>query len=112
MFMAAKYITFREPDEEGNVGYYILQKDHPHFVGKIELSPKKNLVQPSPLAGYNMWVSFGGCLRGNVVPSYNKISETIVAVLDDMAIWYLDNRIKNNEKKYSKFKINATTATQ
>jgi hypothetical protein len=106
------FITFRELDADNQFAYYILQKDFPHYVGVIYPFPKKKVVEPSPIAGYNLWVSFNGTLRGNAIPSYNHFLEEIVFILDRMANWYLQQRIIPDYKRYKKFKINDTISSK
>ncbi len=102
------FITFRELDADGKFAYYILQKDFPHYIGVIYPFPKKNFIEPSPIAGYNLWVTFNGTLRGLVIPAYKNIADEIVIVLDKMANWYLQQRVLPEQKKYKKYKINDT----
>ena len=98
------YITFRDNDSSGNLQYYVLQRAYPHFVGRVSAQPEAGTWQ-SPIAGYNLWLIFAGSLRGNVIPSYQNISEQIQEVFDSMANWYYSNRIITDEKKFKKFKI-------
>jgi len=98
------FITYREKDESGNLQYYILQKDFPHLVGRLDAKPSEG-SWCSPVAGYNLWVVFNYTLRGKMIPSYKNISEQISAVLDSMATWFFAQRILLEEKKYKKFKI-------
>lgn len=99
------HITFKEKDSEGNECYYVLQKEFPHYLGVIVTYPKKNLVDSSPIAGYNFWICFSGTIRGNFAPSYKNVSDEIVVALDNMALWYLNKIILPNKEKYNKFKI-------
>lgn len=99
------YISYREQNSEGQYEYFILQKAFPHIVGEIKLVPEKHFVEAATLSGYNMWVVFKNTLRGNSIPSYPDIFDEISLELEQMATWYLDNRIKINEKKYSKYKL-------
>lgn len=99
-----KFITFREA-KDGVLQYYILQREFPHFIGKISEFPDKVLVFSFPVAGYNLWVSFGYTLRGKYIPSYPNVEKEIQQCLSDMALWFLDNRINQDKKRYAKFKI-------
>jgi len=103
-----EFKTYRELDDDGKLAYYIVQKDFPHYVGVISTTPKKKFIEPSPIAGYNLWVTLDGTLRGNFIPSYKNITDEIVVVLDKMANWYLQQRIIPDYKRYKKFKINDT----
>lgn len=107
------YITYRDKDEKGNLQYYILQRNFPHFVSVISAIPKTGTWQ-SAVAGYNLWVIFNGTLRGNMIPDYKNISEEIQMVLDSMAGWYCSERIVPDPKRFKKFKIisNASSGVQ
>lgn len=98
------YITFRDKDKEGNLQYYILQREFPHYIGLISEYPKAGNWY-SAIAGHNLWVLFGGTLRGNMVPGYQNLEAGIQVIMDGMALWYLENRILPDEKRYKKFKI-------
>jgi len=100
-----KYITFREKDDKGELQYYILQRDFPHYVGLISNAPKESVLMQAPIAGHYLWVVFSGTLRGNMIPAYQEIYKEIESVFTNMSEWYYINRIKPNEKKYKKFKI-------
>jgi len=100
------YITYREPNEEGILCYYILQKYFPHFSGLLVANrPIDGAIVNAPIAGYNLFITFNGTLRGNIIPNYKNIQEEIITVFEDMSSWYLINRILLNEKLYRKFKI-------
>lgn len=100
-----KYITYRESDIDGNFRYFICQKEHPHFVGEIVTVPKKMFIESTPISGYNLWICFSWTLRGAMIPSYKNVEDMMRITMEDMALWFLDKRIKNDEKKYTKFKI-------
>jgi hypothetical protein len=99
------YITYRDIDSNGELGYFILQRDFPHYIGQIITIPKKSIIPPIQVTGYYIWVNFNGTLRGNSVPGYRNIGEDIKFVINDMAIWYYANRVIPEHKKYKKFKI-------
>lgn len=105
MVVLHNYITYREEDSDGVLRYYILQKQFPHYVGVILEAPKQGTWQ-SPIAGYNLWVCYAGTIRGNMIPSYKNVSQETQSVYDDMAQWYLANRIIKQPERYKKFKIN------
>ena len=105
MVVLHNYITYREEDGEGVLRYYVLQKQFPHYVGVILEAPKHGTWQ-SPIAGYNLWVCYAGTIRGNMIPSYKSVSQETQSVYDDMAQWYLVNRILKQPERYKKFKIN------
>lgn len=99
------YIVYREIVDDGVLGYFILQRDFPHFIGQLVGYPIAGALANAPVAGYNFWVTFKGTLRGNMIPNYKDIQEEIKQIYDSMALWYLDNIILKNEKLYQKFKI-------
>ena len=99
------YVTFIESNEIGLITYYILQKEFPHFLCYVSKHPIIKIVKPVPIDNYKLWVVFLGCLRGNMIPSYNDIDEELTIIMSDMAQWYLQNRILTNEKKYKKCKL-------
>lgn len=98
------FITYREKDIDG-LQYYILQKEFPHFICKISFKPDKIFVNAVPIAGYKMWLVFNYCLRGKYLPSFKEIDKLILTVMEEMALWFLVNRILQDEKRYKKFKI-------
>jgi hypothetical protein len=104
------YITYRE-EKEGNLLYYILQKEHPHYVGVIAYGPIENKIQ-IPITEHNLYVTFAGTIRGNFIPSYRDVVNQIEQTMTSMAIWYYENRILKEPKKYSKFKLNVSSANQ
>jgi len=99
------YITFREPDDSGRLCYCILQKEFPHYVCLLVAAPMEKSLCNSPIAGYRLWVSFSGTIRGNIIPSYKDIIPELSRVCFDMGNWFLNNRIKQEQKKYSKFLV-------
>lgn len=103
-----KYITYRDNDENGELQYYILQREFPHYIGLISTYPKDSLIPSIQITNYYLWVIFNGSLRGNLIPGYKSISEDIKFVLNDMATWYYAYRIIPNEKKYKKFKYDSS----
>lgn len=102
------FITYREPDNDGNLCYYILQRDFPHYMGVISTRPRKYLVEAHPISGYYMWIVFDGTLRGKQVPSYTNVIDEINESISKMAIWYLQTVILPKKEKYKKYKINDT----
>ena len=99
------YITYRDIDERGELQYYILQRDFPHFIGVISPIPKMEFIPAIAISNYNLWVVFNWTLRGRMIPSYKEIEKEIVQQMSNMAEWYYENRILIEPKKYKKFKI-------
>lgn len=106
-----KFITFRDKDDNGQLQYYILQRDFPHYVGRIETNPYGKALIKVPIPQYNMYVSLTGTLRGALIPSYRDVPREVEDVIFSMANWFKVNRIDVEPKKYQKFKIisNATS---
>lgn len=103
--MSQPYITYRELNNEGLLCYYVLQKAFPHYVAIISYGKLEDSIYSEPVAGYNLWLNFNGCLRGRFMPSYKDVLEDIRICLMDMAIWFYNNRVAIEPKKYIKFKI-------
>jgi hypothetical protein len=96
------YITYRE-EKEGNLLYYILQKEHPHYVGVIAYNVIENKIQV-PITEHNLYVTFAGTIRGNYIPSYKDVVKEIENTMSSMSLWFYENRILKEPKKYQKFK--------
>lgn len=99
------YITYREHDGVGNLKYYILQRAFPHFIGVLSEHPNHGSLVSIPIHGYNLWVNFGGTIRGNIIPQYQNIQDEIQSIYNSMASWFYAERIMVDEKRYKKFKI-------
>lgn len=102
------YITFREPGANGDLEYYILQKEFPHYLGRIVTYPVEGAIINQPIAGYNMWVTFEYTLRGKMIPGYKDVQKEIEEIFFNMAAWFWAERIVTDTSRYKKFKINAT----
>jgi len=98
------YITYREL-HEGQLQYYILQKEFPHFQAIISSHPVNATLCQVPIPGYNLWVVFDYTLRGKMIPSYNDIQKEIEEQMHKMAIWFLTERIYSEPKKFNKWKF-------
>lgn len=103
--MIQPFISFRETDKNGIEGYYILQKKEPHYCARIYTEPNHQKLSYAPVAGYNLYVTFDGTLQGNFLPYYKGAINEINEVMMQMAIWFLENRIRQNQKRYSKLAI-------
>ena len=103
--LASRFITFRDEDEAGILQYYILQKDFPHIKCVIT-GYDKNYIFPSiPITNYSLYVTFDGTLAGKQIPGYREIYHDVVAIMEEMSVWYLQNRIIPDMGRYKKFKI-------
>lgn len=101
------YITFRDTDKEGNLRYYILQRNHPHYVALISEKPVVGSLFCMTVPGYNLWVVFSGVLLGFFVPGYKGVEQEISTVFTDMTDWFLRERILKDPKKYKRWQYNA-----
>ena len=108
--MKQPYITYREL-EQGRLQYYILQKNFPHYVGIISSHPVNSTLCQIAIPGYNLWVVFGGTIRGNFIPSYADIQNEIETEFQKMAIWFLTERIQAEPKKFNKWKFIPSSTT-
>lgn len=100
-----KYITYREPNDKGELIYYILQKEFPHYQAYIATTRVERALAKASIAGYNMEVVFCGCINGFVIPSYRGTVMQMQGIMEQMASWFLVNRINVEPKKYLKFKL-------
>ena len=100
------YISYREPNEDGLLCYYILQKAHPNYVGIIANGILEKALSYAVIPGYSLYVNFAGVLNGRFIPSYPDVLKEIDLTINDMAEWFYYNRISGQLKKYSRFKIN------
>ncbi len=108
--MKQPFITFREL-EDGRLQYYILQKEFPHYLGVISSHPVKSTLCQISIPGYDMWVVFGGTLRGKMIPNYKDVKNDIDVAFHNMAIWFLTERIQAEPKKFNKWKSAPSTTT-
>ena len=103
------FITFREL-HDGQLHYYVLQKDFPHYLARVSTNPFEDALLKSPIPQYNMYVVLEGTLRGAVVPGYKDTLQEIETCLHNMACWYYAERISEEPKRFKKFKINSNAA--
>lgn len=103
--MSIPYITYREPDTNGNLQYHIVKKDFPHWCGVILESIPDHSIANFPIAGYRLYLVFNYTLRGRMIPDYQDVMKEIQSFCEHAATWYLSNRIEGNVGKYRKFKI-------
>lgn len=108
--MKYPYITYREL-HDGQLQYYILQKEFPHFVGVISSHPVDKTLCQISIPGYNLWVVFGGTIRGNFIPNYPDIQQEIDLVFHNMSLWFLTERIQTEPKKFKKWKLEPSPQT-
>ena len=98
------FITYRDTNDNGELNYYILQREFPNYIGLISVYREKVLVDAIDIIGYNLWIVFNGTIKGSMIPSYKNVHEEIKDVLKEMSEWYYINRVIPQEKKYKKFK--------
>lgn len=99
------FISFRDKDKTGELQYYLLQREYPHFVGRLDYAPLTGQIYQVPVAGHHLYITFAGTLRGNLIPSYTNIEQEIGSVFESMAVWFYHNRIKPEPKRYKKWAI-------
>ena len=106
------YISFRELDDKGELQYYILQREWPHYVGVIKSKPQESVLVQAPVSGHYLWVAFCGTLRGNMIPAFAEVYKEIESVFTGMAEWYFTERISTSPSKFKKFKIKTFHGSQ
>lgn len=108
----APYITFREKDAAGELQYYVLQRDFPHYIGLLCYHPKDNPLAQAAIPGYNLYVVITEVLRGRFIPAEKDVAQQMQIIAENMGAWFWSERIAMDEKKYKKFKIqpNVTSA--
>lgn len=104
------YITYREENDKGELVYFILQKEFPHYKVIVSEIPINVLVSAMPITDYKLFLIFNGTLRGNLIPSYQNVDKEISNVMMSMANWFYENRILIEPKKYKKWKLNDTSS--
>lgn len=110
--MIQPFITYRETDELQRLCYYIVQKEYPHLHCMISETPIKKIFNAIPISSYNLWIVFVGTLRGNFIPSYQDIDKEVVAIMQEMSLWFFNNRISTDLSRYKKWKVNDTSTSK
>lgn len=103
------YISFRDTDKEGNLRYYILQRNHPNYLALVSEKPYPESLFCMTVPGYNLWVVFSGTLLGFYIPMYFGVDKEIQGVFTEMTDWFLRERILKEPKKYKKWHYNSPT---
>ncbi len=103
--MASKYISFRDNDSKGELQYYILQRDYPHYVARISYKPSTESLMCVPVTDHLLWLIFDGVLAGNYIPAHPSVKQELAEVFFNMATWFYSNRIVGNESKYKKWRV-------
>ena len=96
------YILFQEPDKNGNMQQFILQKAFPNYIGKISDRPVETILCQQPISGYNLWLQYTGTLKGNQIPFEKGALKEMEEQYFTMAAYFytvMDTR------KYEKYKI-------
>lgn len=102
--MDNEYITYRE-EINGHLEYFILQKTFPHYKCRITKIPITNIFEPVAISKYNLWVVFAGTIQGNMLPVTNEFEKLVLITMQDMATWFLENRIEKDLKRFKKWLI-------
>ncbi len=105
------FITFREPDENGILRYYILQRAFPHNCGVILSQPDPKSIVQSPIPGYNLYVVFDGVLAGNYVHATVDYKLELQNIYNTMAAFFWAERIVLDRKRFEKFKVKTNVPT-
>ena len=92
-----RFITFREDEN-----LYVLQKNYPHYVGRLTNKLERSLAQ-YPIAGYSLHISYAGTLRGNYAVSTHN-NEELNLIYADMSNYALEKIIQQSDE-YDKYKI-------
>lgn len=105
-----KYIIFKEQETDGP-RFYILQRNHPHFVGAIVDNPYYKSILKVPVPQTMFYIAYHSLLRGNLFPVYQGVDAEMKDTFVDMAMWYYKEVIEPNPKKYKKWllKVEPTT---
>lgn len=97
------FITYRELID-GKLEYFVLQKEFPHFLGRVVMFPVEHSLVNEPVAGYNLFITFAGVLSGNYYPSAITGDE-MKLIFERMALWFASERVIGGGKRFDKFKI-------
>jgi len=99
------FITFRDKNNSGELCYYILQREFPHYIGLISETPNLKALACVPITSHNLWVIHNGVLAGNYIPAQRDVMDEIKKVFQGMSDWYYAHRVIPNPKKYKKLAI-------
>lgn len=103
------FITFQNQGE-----YYILQSKHPNYIGKIlrfesdkemEFYNNSDSIYSTTVPGYRIGITFSGALQGNQLLFHPQWRDELRAIFENMAQFYLKDRILVNENKWRKYYI-------
>ena len=97
------FITFRDIDKEGNLSYFILQRQWPHYVGIITDKHSVDALASANITSHSLYVRFYGVLEGHFVPAHRGVQEEIKEVFQKMADWYYKHRVIPNPKRFKKW---------
>src|ERR1700677_1075570 len=99
------FITFKEEDKFGVLQYYILQRAYPHYLGVVAYYPTGEAICQVPVTAHHLYVTFAGVLRGNYIPAHQGVEIEIEPVFHAMALWFYDQRIMKDPKRYKKWQV-------
>jgi hypothetical protein len=99
------FITFRDTDRQGNLQYYILQRDYPHYCGMIVEKRSDTAIMQMPVAKHHLYVEYAGTIRGSYVPGHKDVMQEIEHVFRHMAEWYYEHRIVPDPKRFKKWAV-------
>lgn len=96
------FITFRDLNNDGELCYYILQREFPHYIGRISETPKMDAIASVPITAHKLWIIYNGVLSGNYIPAKMGVMDEVKKVFQGMSDWYYAHRVIPNPKKYKK----------
>jgi hypothetical protein len=102
------YITFKDQDKTGELQFYILQRDFPHYCAILSFHPIPEPMAIAPISGHNLWLIGVGTIRGLYIPSYQDTFQQFQATIESMASWFYSERILKEPKRYRKWLIPAS----
>jgi hypothetical protein len=95
----------------GELQYFILQREWPHYIGMIIDNPNYKSLVKVPVPNTTLYVSLWGTLQGRLLPANAGMDNGIAATLTNMAVFYYEERIIPNQKKYKKWLLKPQSTT-
>lgn len=99
------YITFKDTNSKGELMFYVLQRDFPHYVAYLSYFPIEGAINQVPISGHNLFLIFSGTIRGAYIPSYQDTLTEIEYIMAEMSKWFYEHRIVPDVKRYKKWAI-------
>ena len=99
------YITFKDFDSNGELQYYILQREYPHYCGVVAYLPIADSICQIPVTAHHLYITFAGTIRGNFALAHPQMEKEIYFIFHSMMLWFYQNRIVKDPKRYKKWLI-------